>query len=367
MRIRALKPEFFLHEGIAALSIEARLFYSGLWCCADREGRFEWRVRRLKAQIFPYDDFNVEKILEDLLVGGFIHHYFVNDAAYGYIDSWARHQIPARDEPPSEIPAPDGSITVYTRPPNQTIRARLYQRDDYRCSYCGRDMTADNRARCLDHVIPYSHGGTNNEKNLVTSCKKCNAAKADRDPAEAGMAWPVGLGERYKTDPPLTVSGHPVNVGLEVADLLLEKGIGDGPVGDGSGGLAPSSALALKAPLLCRVSDFQELWNATTKPPIPRCRDLTGDRRRKVQARLVKRPSLAEWQAVFEAIQANSFYLGQNDRGWIADFDYVIKNDTISAKILERAQTPVAPTLNLGKQSTRALSALDQLSDTRDD
>ena len=59
MRIRTIKPEFFLHEGLfeaeRAAKLPLRLAFSGLWCAADREGRFKREPRRLGVQVLPYD------------------------------------------------------------------------------------------------------------------------------------------------------------------------------------------------------------------------------------------------------------------------------------------------------------------------
>ena len=55
MRIRTVKPEFFLHEGLYELESQTklpiRLSFSGLWCVADREGRFKWEPRKIGVQI----------------------------------------------------------------------------------------------------------------------------------------------------------------------------------------------------------------------------------------------------------------------------------------------------------------------------
>lgn len=88
-----------------------------------------------------------------------------------------------------------------------------------------------------------------------------------------------------------------------------------------------------------RAQDLIDLWNATTKPPVPRCRELTEERRRKIRARVNKQPSMAWWREVFEAVQSNPFYRGENDRQWTADFDWITKNDTNPVKVHERAQS----------------------------
>lgn len=60
------------------------------------------------------------------------------------------------------------------------------------CAYCGSDNPTD-----LDHVIPYSRGGTADLDNLAPACALCNAEKLDRTPQEwqdwresNGMDWP---------------------------------------------------------------------------------------------------------------------------------------------------------------------------------
>lgn len=218
-RIRTIKPEFFRHEGLQDIEVAnpgsyVMLVFAGLWLVADREGRFEWRPRRLKLDVLPFLDFDMERTLNILDDSGLVLKYEHSGETYGAIMSWDRHQIVGRDEPPSEIPAPDGSITTYFRPLNQTQRFKVYERDKWTCAYCERDMKNDRRAACLDHVIPYSKGGTNRDKNLVTSCKRCNAEKNDRTPTEAGFKWPDGLGEyhdketnevrQYSVNTPLT-------------------------------------------------------------------------------------------------------------------------------------------------------------------
>lgn len=200
-RIRTIKPEFYRHEELYLLEKEhkvpIRIAFAGLWTISDREGRFKWKPNQIKLDILPYDTVDMEDILSILSNAGFIEKYEVLGKQYAYIPSWNNHQIPNRNEPPSEIPAPDGRTTLYDRPPTQSMRINIYKRDGYRCVYCQDDLSDKPRAICLDHVIPYIKGGTNREINLVTSCKKCNAKKSDRNPDEAKMNWPVGMGEIY--------------------------------------------------------------------------------------------------------------------------------------------------------------------------
>lgn len=65
-------------------------------------------------------------------------------------------------------------------------RLRIYQRDKYRCSFCGKKIT-DVSKLTLDHIVPKSRGGSSTPDNLVTACKPCNNRKGDRTPQEAKM------------------------------------------------------------------------------------------------------------------------------------------------------------------------------------
>ncbi len=60
---------------------------------------------------------------------------------------------------------------------SKRLRFEIFKRDGFRCKYCG----ATNEAAQLhvDHVIPVSAGGTNDQLNLVTACISCNSGKSD--------------------------------------------------------------------------------------------------------------------------------------------------------------------------------------------
>ena len=65
-------------------------------------------------------------------------------------------------------------------------RNNMMLRDGGACAYCGDDTLAPHELN-YDHVLPRSRGGKTNWENCVMSCYPCNARKADRTPAEAGM------------------------------------------------------------------------------------------------------------------------------------------------------------------------------------
>jgi hypothetical protein len=104
-RIRYLKPEFFSDEDIAELPFETRLFYQGLWCFADKEGRLEYRPKYFKVSIFPYDKVDIEKCLNQLSNHKpFIQIYEVDEKKYIQILKWNDHQSPHHTEKNSIFP-----------------------------------------------------------------------------------------------------------------------------------------------------------------------------------------------------------------------------------------------------------------------
>lgn len=57
-------------------------------------------------------------------------------------------------------------------------RNGIFERDDYRCVYCGERFPAEELT--LDHVEPRVRGGDRSEGNLVSACRACNTLKGHR-------------------------------------------------------------------------------------------------------------------------------------------------------------------------------------------
>lgn len=105
-RARNIKPGFYQNDQLAECSVWARLIFPGLWMLADREGRLEDRPARLKATLLPYDAQNVDKLLGELHLRGFIRRYQIGGSKYIQIVNFCKHQNPHIKEPASTIPAP---------------------------------------------------------------------------------------------------------------------------------------------------------------------------------------------------------------------------------------------------------------------
>lgn len=106
-RARNIKHDFFMNDTLAELSTDVRLLYIGLWTIADREGKLLDRPKKIKAQIFPFDKFNVDKSLQILHNACFIRRYEVNSMKYIYIPTFLKHQNPHHREQSLNIPSPN--------------------------------------------------------------------------------------------------------------------------------------------------------------------------------------------------------------------------------------------------------------------
>jgi hypothetical protein len=111
MRMRNVRPEFFKHEGLGELPPIVRLLFIGLWCLADRDGRLKDRAKRIKAEVLPYDEVDLDASLALLASRRFIQRYAAEGERYIAIPSWKKYQrLSGKElESKSEIPAPQGS------------------------------------------------------------------------------------------------------------------------------------------------------------------------------------------------------------------------------------------------------------------
>lgn len=109
-RTRTIKPEFFAHAELydaeQATGLPLRIAFAGLWCQADREGRFAWKPRELKLGVLPHDPLDFADVLDALDRFGFVESYVVAGKRYGVIPTFKAHQHCHIKEAPSRHPAP---------------------------------------------------------------------------------------------------------------------------------------------------------------------------------------------------------------------------------------------------------------------
>lgn len=105
-RIRTIKPSFFKDDDLADHQPLTRILFEGLWCLADGHGRLEDRPRYIKVEALPYDDCDVDKMLQALHDTDFIIRYEVQGQKFIQIPNFRKHQrITGKEaETPSLIP-----------------------------------------------------------------------------------------------------------------------------------------------------------------------------------------------------------------------------------------------------------------------
>lgn len=176
MRSRNIKPGFFKNEVLAELPPETRLLFIGLWLLADREGRLEDRPKRIKMELFGYDDYNINEMIEDLQSGGFLIRYCINNEKFIQLENFVKHQDPHYKEKASVIPPPDGrSNFIKAVGITKDMRERTLARFNNTCAYCGATENL-----CIDHIIPASRGGSSEDDNLQILCGACNTKKGNK-------------------------------------------------------------------------------------------------------------------------------------------------------------------------------------------
>jgi 5-methylcytosine-specific restriction endonuclease McrA len=73
-----------------------------------------------------------------------------------------------------------------------SLRKKIYERDKGICCQCGEltrffnslyDRPFDKRPKAgsVDHIVPVSKGGTNEESNLRWMCRSCNCSRGAKE------------------------------------------------------------------------------------------------------------------------------------------------------------------------------------------
>jgi hypothetical protein len=108
-RARNIKPGFFRNEDLAECDPMARLLFVGLWTLADRNGNLEDRPKRIKGEVFPYDNCDIESLLGQLIARGLVVRYQAEGRPYITIPRFSQHQNPHHSERPQHPKPPRSS------------------------------------------------------------------------------------------------------------------------------------------------------------------------------------------------------------------------------------------------------------------
>lgn len=189
-RIRSVHPGLFTDEAFMSASPMARLLMIGLWTEADDNGIFEWKPVVIKARIFPADACDAASLLEEICSLGSVKRFEIANKPYGAIKNFCKFQRPK--SPTTQWETTD-EINTYIGlhfredDPTTALRKRLFDKSNGACTYCSTAITVASKrfnSMEIDHDIPRSRGGTDDETNLVASCRACNRQKGTRTGTE---------------------------------------------------------------------------------------------------------------------------------------------------------------------------------------
>jgi hypothetical protein len=147
-RTRYTKPEFFTDEDLCAFPPLHRLLYQGLWLYEDRDGRLEDKPRELKFKVLPYDDCDVDSMLQDFADAGFLVRYRgPNGKRYLCTPTMPVHQKFHCDEKPRGLPAPpqellDRAQALRRGWPPPVLPAHLSSTGSAPCPHCASTLPA---------------------------------------------------------------------------------------------------------------------------------------------------------------------------------------------------------------------------------
>lgn len=106
-RARNIKASFFQNPELGDLYPLERLCFIGMWTIADYRGCIEFKAKRMKIQLLPYDECCIEKIVINLEQAGLIRVYSVQGQPYIKVINFVKHQNPHKNERDSGSNIPD--------------------------------------------------------------------------------------------------------------------------------------------------------------------------------------------------------------------------------------------------------------------
>ncbi len=91
-RQRIINPEFWVDDTLSQLSLNARLFYIGIWNFSDDYGVIENNSSKLKAQIFPYDSIRVQPLIDELVTAHRLIPFQSENKEWFYVKNFLKWQ-----------------------------------------------------------------------------------------------------------------------------------------------------------------------------------------------------------------------------------------------------------------------------------
>lgn len=198
-RIRSVKPELFRHEGLyeaeKRTGLPLRAAWVGMFCVADKEGRFKWRPRAIKLDILPYDEeTDTSRVLDEFVTLGFLVRYVDEKGEeFGQITNWHKHQRVRSDEAPSELPNPNDCRILHS-----TVTDSLRERD---VDVTNRHRGKEGKGREMEVE---GKGGSPNSSISEPSPELLPVVRIKKTEAKSSATWEAysqSYAERYQDHP----------------------------------------------------------------------------------------------------------------------------------------------------------------------
>ena len=282
-RARNIKPAFFKNADLVETSFETRLLFVGLWTLADREGRLQDRPKQIKMELFPADNVDVDNCLNDLSQLGFITRYVADGKRVIQIVNFCKHQTPHGKEADSELPDENGVYTVHERNKSGLATGNVSAcTSKAQCKHSASTV----QAQCEHPLNPESPFLNPEIKNLLSESDDSNSMPAETKPDSNVV----------QID-----SAKPQIPYQQIVDAYHEA-----------------------------------------LPELPRAVLMSESRKRLIKSRWLemlksKRPDgtrrytdvesgIEWWSLFFKTAGTNRFWMGENNRGWTANLDWLLKH-----------------------------------------
>ena len=290
-RARNIKPGFFKNADLVETSFETRLLFVGLWTLADREGRLQDRPKQIKMELFPADSVDVDACLNELTQFDFIRRYVADGKKVIQIVSFSKHQIPHGKEADSQLPDEHGVYTVHERNKSGLVT--------------GNFSTYTSQAQC--------------KHSASTVPEQCE---------------------------------HPLNPESPILNPEIKTLLSESDDSNVSPAETKSDSNVVKIDSAKPAIPYQQIVDAyhDALPELPAVRLQTESRRKAIKARWMQmlnsdrgdgtlrytdtESGIRWWTQYFNHVRHNSHWLGDNDRGWTADFDWLLNLNNFT-KVIE--------------------------------
>ena len=289
-RARNIKPGFFKNADLVETSFETRLLFVGLWTLADREGRLQDRPKQIKMELFPADNVDVDSCLNDLSQFGFITRYVADGKRVIQIVNFSKHQTPHGKEADSELPDENGVYTVHERNKSGLVTGNTSARiAQAQCKHSASTVPE----QCEHPLNPESPILNPEIKNLLSESDDSNSL-----PAET------------KTDNVVKIDSAKPQIPYQQIIDAYHEALPE----------LPAVRLQTEARRKAIKSRWMQMLNSDRGDGTLRYTDAES--------------GIRWWAQYFNHVRHNSHWLGDNDRGWTADFDWLLNLNNFT-KVLE--------------------------------